>query len=250
MKRFPNSRILHGDGTPPSGEGTPPAGQLDAAGVQKLINNGIAAFAKNELPRLFDPFSTQLTGLGDLLKQMNERTPSTPPSTPLNKQDGNTLPPETNQLIQGLKKEVETLRASQTQETEKRIAAEKKALDTDQESKVRAALKGFDFATEDAAEDAYTLVSKMITRSEDGNLVSSDNLPYDSFIKDFIPTKKPHLLAPVNRSGAGATAGTGRQTGRTSVDIADIKPGASKETLAAAGSQIRALIAEANGSTR
>jgi hypothetical protein len=129
---------------------------------------------------------------------------------------------------------VKALETKHTSEVELRGKAEARALQTDKASKINEILNGFDFATPDARTDAFELLEPMIVRSEDGALISKkENLPFDTFIQDFLPGKKAYLLSASKTKGSGATGTPGFKAGSKQIGLEDIKAGMTNEELTA-----------------
>jgi hypothetical protein len=109
---------------------------------------------------------------------------------------------------------------------------------------IRASLGDFNFASDDAREDAFRALRDEVKRGEDGELYGGDFVP----VKDFIKTRmasKTHLLAAKQVDSAGARANAGMAGGR-SVQLEDIKMGMKPETREAAWATVRALQHELN----
>ncbi len=233
MKRLPNGRIVHGDPTPMAGE-PPPA--VTEARVTELVNGAVTGALKNfqekQLPGLFKPVNETLASITESLRTLSEAAPKA--KEPAAAAAGDV---ETNTVITGLRKQLDTLTKTQADEVKRREAAETAAQNTQKESKIRTLLDQFEFVNADAKEDAFSLVSPLITRDADGNLIGGD-LTADAFIKDFIPAKKGHLLAPVNTKGGGPAPGA-RRIGGAQVGIESIKPGMSQADLSAVAAAIR-----------
>jgi hypothetical protein len=181
----------------PNPEAPPPAGPaFDAAAFKDdlLVElrkdlNGIAKSLKTDLGKLLKP----------------EAPPPSPEPTPTPTPGSD---PEKNALALQLKRLQE--------DSDKRIKAlettnaetQKRAEETERDSKIRSKLADFSFATEQAKETAFQLFKGAVTRSDDGSLVAGD-LPFDKFIETELPGTHAYLLAPKDVSGAGARKGGG-----------------------------------------
>jgi hypothetical protein len=121
--------------------------------------------------------------------------------------------------------------------------AERRAEEKDRHAQISTILSEFQFASPDAAAAARSLFAGQISRVKDGEaLVGPDGTtPYDKYLRESIEGPQSFFLAPKNVSGAGAGNPGGRSGGKT-INAEDIKPGMSKEDLAAAGAQIAALM--------
>lgn len=194
----------------------------------------------------------QVTGFGDTLKGLNETlaglkvtvTPADKKIDPPPDNKLSTLPPEVaaqlTRLNADLRKTQDDLKSEQTARQE----TEKSAKQTRKESMVRAALNQFQYASPEAAEDAFSLISNSAEWAEDGRLVvNKDGQPLlvEDFVKTHIPEKKPYLLATVDKGGSGANAGR-LKSGGSAIGLGDIKVGMSKEETSAAVSAILAAI--------
>lgn len=227
-------------------EGEPGAGgggaAIDEARVNAIVNGALAKF-KTEVPKMFEsvltPLTQQLTEMGASFTSINEKLATTPPPvvTPPN---ASAIPPEVNAQLLQLTRGLETANKKLADSEKQREIAEKQAVETDKAAKVRSALAVHNYASPEAAEDAFSLINGMIERDANGKLVA-DGLPLEDFVKDFIPKSKAYLLAPTGRSGAGASAGQARG-GQQTFGIDGIKPGMSAEdSRSAAGAIVAAL---------
>jgi hypothetical protein len=120
---------------------------------------------------------------------------------------------------------------------------ERRSEEKDRHAQISTILSEFQFASPEAAAAARSLFAGQISRVKDGEaLVGPDGTtPFDKYLRDSIEGPQSFFLAPKNVSGAGAGNPTGRAGGKT-INAEDIKPGMSKEDLAAAGAQIAALM--------
>lgn len=216
--------------------------------ITDIVNAGLATAVKglkipsaDDLGKLVDG---KLTGISEALAKLTEAAPQGG-GKPDDK-GGKGGSPEDKAAIQNLTKQLEAVTKSQAESQKKAEEAEQKALSTDKESKIRTVLGEFEFTSEDARQDAYQLINGLITRDAEGNLLGQDNLPFDAFIRNFIPEKKGYLLAPLNRSGSGAPSGGSVKSGGPQAggkfQIEQIKPGMKGEELAAAVRAIRAAL--------
>lgn len=229
--------------------------QADVDQINGLINtslNGGIAKLKTEMTSSFQGMLKPFEGLGPALSTLTENL--TTLQTKMNEtpapgtKDGKEgkggkegeLSPEVALQIKNLTKQVEEQGKTLSTEKEARTKAEKAALDTAKESKLRNALNQFQFVNPEAAEDAYALISGQVTYDDNGALIAG-GLPMEDFVKDFVPSKKAHLLAPVGKGGAGASGGS--KTGAAGAfQMENIKTGMSvDDQKSAAGAIVRAL---------
>jgi hypothetical protein len=130
----------------------------------------------------------------------------------------------------------EATKASNLKAQEKEL----KALETERQSAIRASLGDFQFASDDAREDAFRAFRDEVKRGDDGELYGGDFVPVKDFIKARMATKT-HLLAPRDVTSSGAREHNGTQGGRQS-QLEDIKPGMDAKTREAAWAAVAAAI--------
>ena len=117
-----------------------------------------------------------------------------------------------------------------------RQEAEAKAEKTERESALQTALSQHKFASLKAREAVFTMMFSEIDRDEDGNLVVGD-IALDEHVKTQLESDEfAVFLEPERKGGAGASGGTPPRKG--SLDLDNLKPGASKEDRAAAAREI------------
>lgn len=211
-----------------SGDGKPVA--VDEKKVNDLINGALAKFAKDTLPKtITDATTAAVSGMTAQLTQLTENLTALqssivrPPADKDKDQkvigdDG--LTPAARAEFQKIQKALETSNANFAAEKTKREEAEANSAKDKKNSAIRAALADFTYANTEAAEDAFAWASAKVELDADGNYVA-DGLLLKDFVATAIPEKKGYLLAPVDKSGSGASGGRGRQTS-SKVDLNDI----------------------------
>lgn len=219
-----------GDGT--GGEGKTTA--VDEKRVNEIVNGALSRWSKDELPKtLKTSFETVTAGFNDQFKLITENLTAlaTPPGTSTGKEKdgkgGDELSPAVKAKFGEFEKIIKAQGETITNSENLRVAAEKRAKDTQKESKIRASLGQFTFATPDAAEDAYILVNGKVDFNDDGDLLA-DGLLLEDFVKTYIPEKKNYLLASTGKGGSGASNGTAKGN-KAKVDIEKIGPGMSAD---------------------
>lgn len=206
--------------------------------------NGAMAKLKTEVMTSVTGAMKPFEGLNDTLKTITDnlatlQTATPPPPDDKKKKDGE-LPPEVNAQLKALNDTVRKQGDQLTAEKTARETAEKAARDGAKASALRAELDQFDFSSPEAKDDAFTLASGLVNYDDTGNLVA-EGLPMKDFVKDFVTTKKRHLLAPENRGGTGANKGT-HKPGQGAFQLENIKPGMSLDDQMAAAAAIRAVL--------
>jgi hypothetical protein len=126
-----------------------------------------------------------------------------------------------------------------TEELNKKTNAQ--AEEKERHAAIRASLGDFQFASDDAREDAFRALRDEVKRGEDGELYGGDFVPAKDFIKARMATKT-HLLAPKQIDSSGARQNTGMPGGRQ-VQVEDIKPGMDTKTRDAAWAAVQAAAA-------
>jgi hypothetical protein len=115
-----------------------------------------------------------------------------------------------------------------------------KAEEKERHAAIRGSLGDFQFASDDARDDAFRSFREDVKRGEDGELYGGDMVP----LKDFIKTRmaaKTHLLAPKAVDSAGARANAGFVGGKQ-VQLEDIRSGMDTKTRDAAWAAVRAQV--------
>lgn len=236
------------------GEEAPPALTLQL--VNDSINSALARFQKDHLPGvitaavttatkgLTDQFATVGTTMAAIQESLTNRGGGEGDGDKKKKaeqQGDDGMTPAIRAAFEKLSRENATLKTGQETLTKAKDDADARALKTAKESSLRGALAQFQFAGTEAAEDAFNLLLPKIEVEEGTGAFLSDGLPLADFVTNFIPTKKPHLLAPVGKGGAGAANG-GQRGGQKAFTMEDIKPGMSNDEIARASSTILAAI--------
>lgn len=232
------------------GESTPPddqqASSLTEAKVHEIVNGALKRVETQVLPSLLKPFEDrQATFLADLTSRLDGLKSNAPGdgSHKKTEETGGTggLSPEVSARIHALETQSKRDADKLTKLEEERRRAEERSLKTDKESKIRSVLSGFTFVSPEAADDLFNLLDGAISRTDSGELIGGDNLPFDVFIKDYVPAKKAHFLAPAGKGGSGATGGTTRHD-NNKVNLEDIKPGMDQASIVKTAAAIRAAI--------
>lgn len=233
------------------GESAPPSDQANSASitetkVHEIVNGALKRMETQVLPSLLKPIEERQTNfLADLTSKLDSLKPVSSSDGSKNKSDEtNTSPglaPEVSARIHALETQSKRDADKLTKLEEERRKAEERSLKTDKESKIRSVLSGFTFVSPEAADDLFNLLDGAISRTESGELIGGDNLPFDVFIKDYVPAKKAHFLAPAGKGGSGATGGTTRHDNNR-VNLEDIKPGMDQASIAKTAAAIRAAI--------
>jgi hypothetical protein len=212
--------------------------------ISKMQKDVLPGILKSSLEGVTKQFGDQFTALTDNLA--NLQTTLTTNNDGKGKGSGDKkddVSPEVKAMLQKLEKSNADLAKKLEDEAKKRETAETKAKQTDKESQIRSLLNSeFAFATPEAAEDAFSLVSGKIDFDPETGKLVADGLPFGDFVKDFIPTKKPYLLSPKGKGGAGSEKG-GVKGSSGAFTLEQIKPGMSQEDMVkAAGSIKQALV--------
>lgn len=238
------------------GEEAPPALTLET--VNKTINDALARFQKDHLPGvittavttatkgLTDQFATVGTTMAAIQESLTARGGGEGDGGQGGKkkkdsEEGDGMTPAVRAAFDKLTRENAALKTGQDALQKGKEDADARALKTAKESALRGALAQFTFAGPEAAEDAFSLLLPKIEVEDGTGAFLSDGLPLADFVTTFVPTKKPHLLAPVGKGGAGAANG-GQRGGQKAFTMEDIKPGMSNEDIARASSTILAAI--------
>jgi hypothetical protein len=122
-----------------------------------------------------------------------------------------------------------------TEELNKKTNAQ--AEEKERHAAIRSSLGDFQFASDDAREDAFRALRDEVKRGDDGVLYGGDFVPVGDFIKTRMALKT-HLLAPKQVDSSGARQGVGMIAGRQ-VQFEDIKPGMDPKARDAAWEAVR-----------
>jgi hypothetical protein len=256
MLRNRLSRGVLMDADPGAGGGDGKTAVLDEKRVTELINttvNGaIGKLMKDDLPKVLKTNTESLTAMfGDQFKTLNDGLAALKPVEPVKTPDGKggdktvDLPPEYKAKFNEFEKTIKTQGETLAAEQKARLAAEQKAKATEKDSKVRSSLNQFTFATPEAAEDAFTLISSKVDFNDEGELLA-DGLLLNDFVSTYIPEKKPYLLASAGKGGSGASSGT-TKGGKGKFEIEKIGAGMSADDQKSAISAILDALPNAQG---
>lgn len=227
INRFASGPLMEEAGTA-TGTG------LDKAAVDTMINGALTRFAKEVLPNTLKDFgktqTDQLTALTTNLTTLQESINAMGTNTggDKKKKDGEGEGTGDDGLTPAMRARLQNMERKQKETDDKLLAEQsaRKEAETKQrleakQNAIRKELGSLDYASPEAAEDAFMLVNGKVEEDSDGNYIA-DGLPLTDFVKTYLPEKKPHLLAPVPRSGSGAN--TGQQPGQRvkKVQIDDI----------------------------
>jgi hypothetical protein len=122
-----------------------------------------------------------------------------------------------------------------TEELNKKTTAQ--AEEKERHAAIRSSLGDFQFASDDAREDAFRALRDEVKRGDDGVLYGGDFVPVTDFIKTRMAAKT-HLLAPKQIDSSGARQGVGMVGGKQ-VQFEDIKPGMDPKARDAAWEAVR-----------
>jgi hypothetical protein len=213
--------------------------------VTKLVSDAVKAASvatEQKFTALLKPFEGlggQLTTLMETVtaeKTAREEAATQAANNGKTKDGKDAIPPELAKQLNDLTKSQTALQKQLADEQGKREKAEQAAKQTARESAVRAELNNYKFANPEAANDAFSLLLPQVEESADGQLIAG-GLPLADYVKDYLPSKKAHLLAPAGKGGSGASnTGTG---GSSTFQYEEIKPGMSAEQVSRAAAAIR-----------
>lgn len=225
------SRGLLMDGEPGGGGGLKKGDPVTLDAVNAAITAGIAKFAKDNLPGAIKDATKDL---GASLLTITESLTTLQTSLtggggggdhkgkPGEKGDDG-LTPELRVRFAKYEKDAKDTSTALAQEKEKREVAEKAQKETAKHSAIRQALGQHSYASPEAEEDAFVLISgKVDFDPEDATRLLADGLPLNDFVASYIPEKKPHLLAAQGKGGAGAQGGGTKGGPSSKVQIEDI----------------------------
>ncbi len=218
------------EGEPAAGGGGLKKGDpITLEAVNAAVAAGIAKFTKDNLPGAIKDatkdLGTSLTGITETLAILQGAITGGGGNDDGKKKgekgdDG--LTPEARVRFANLEKAVKTSNDALAEEKTKRETAEKGQRDTAKQSAIRQALGQHAYASPEAEEDAFVLISgKVDFDPEDPTRLLADGLPLNDFVANYIPDKKPHLLAAQGKGGAGAQGGSAK-SGSSKVDIESI----------------------------
>jgi len=242
---FGQKSVLMEEENPGGGGGT----SVSMEDVNKAINGALARFGKDELPKSIKaavteatkPFTTQFENIGTALTGITEKLGDgggsggagggTGGGAGGNKggagggtegDDGMT--PAARAKFANIEKLLKQTNDRLETTDKAREAAELKAKVTEKNSAIKQALSALQFTDPGALDDAFAAVAGQIDFDPDSGELIGNGLPVAEFVKGFIEEKKPYLLAPVNKGGAGAGSGN-RKGGTPGTQFEDIRPG-------------------------
>lgn len=246
VKKFAYNQHMRvrGEEPPPNKDAAPAS--LSEARVHEIVNGAFKRVETQVIPSLLKPIEErQTTFLADLTAKLDSITKTPDPGgdkSPSDKDKNASVSPDVAARIHSLEQQSKRDADKLAKLEQERVNAENRSLNTEKESKIRSVLAEFSFVSKDAADDVFSIVERLIVRNEANELISEEGgLPVDVFLRDFIPSKKAHFLAPAGKSGSGATPGSTRDSAGK-VNIEDIKPGMSQAELAKAAAAIRQAI--------
>lgn len=226
------------------------AQQITEARINEMINGALKRFSTVEMPKALEPVTKQLSefqtataSIVDELKALKAKPAEGAPK-PNDKGDApaesKAADPETNARLKQMEDRNRTL-AEQVEALKKDgELKEQRALQVDQESRVRQALNKLQFVDGSAAEDAFMIINRMVRRTDDNELIIGDDgeaLPVADFVRDFFPKQRPYYLKPDGVSGSGAGSGD-PAVPNPRVSLEGIIPGADEKALVAAAAEI------------
>jgi hypothetical protein len=237
--------------------------------IQSTINDAVANFKKGDLPKLIaGELTTQITPIKTTLDGFTEKLEKLVTGGSGSGGSGGTgggtggaggsgsgggtgtgNDPNMNAEILSLKRNQESLQKKLDDAETNRKAAEARAELTDRHSRLRAMLGKFRFADAEAAGGVFDLFAGRVVRGENGDQLivktPGGDLPAEQFVDDYVTQHLKGLLAPADAGGTGAGAGAGK--GKGSVQLEDIRPGAKREDLQKAATEVAALARTALG---
>jgi hypothetical protein len=243
--------LMEGEPGSGGGDGKGPVA-LDDKAVNAMINGALAKFAKDTLPNVVKEAATaavsglsgQLTTLTENLTTLQSQVKPPVDDKDKNKPGEDGLTPAARAEFQKIQKALDTANANFAAEKTAREKAEAASALDRKNSAIRSELSQFQYASPEAAEDAFASVSAKIEQDADGNYVA-DGLLLKDYVSTFIPEKKSYLLAQVDKGGSGASGGRGRTT-PSKIDMDDITvanmadPKKAQAVAAAIAQQLRA----------
>lgn len=220
------------EGEPGGGGGGLKKGEpLTLEQVNQAASAAVAKWAKDNLPGAIKDatkdLGTSLTSITETLTTLQSALTSGGGDGKDGKgKDGkgdDGLTPELRVRLAKYEKDAKDTATALAQEKEKREAAEKAQKETAKQAAIRRALAQHTFASDEAAEDAFVLINgKVDYDPDDATRLLAEGLPLDDFVANYIPEKKPHLLAAQGKGGAGATGGSAKGSAASKVNIEDI----------------------------
>lgn len=220
-----------GGGNPnPGGDPNPGAGDQTIANLKlsdltKMLQDGITG-ALNTYDKKIQ--TTLKTFTPPAAADPNKKDP---PADPAKKKDGDGKDPFASAREQELTTRLETIE-------KERLAEKTSAQKVQLEAEVKSALSEFTWS-EGGKDIALQHYLSQATRNDAGELVIGE-MPLARYIKEHLPRSPlKNLLAARQVGGAGADKGGAGGAG--SIQIEDIKPGMSKESMAAAGAALARL---------
>lgn len=193
----------------------------------------------------FDPAAFQASLLGEVGKLLDQRfkafkPAAPPPPAPNPEPPADPKPGDKSPQVAALERQNKDLadRFKALEDQAKQTAA--RAEEKERHAAIRSSLGDFQFASDDARDDAFRAFREEVKRGEDGELYGGDMVP----LKDFIKTRmgsKTHLLAPKPVDSAGARPNAGIVGGKR-VQLEDIRAGMDPRAREAAWASVRALM--------
>lgn len=219
------------EGEPSGGGGGLKKGEpLTLEQVNQAASAAVAKWAKDNLPGAIKDatkdLGTSLTSITETLTTLQTALTSGGGDGKGKGKDDkgdDGLTPELRVRLAKYEKDAKDTATALAQEKEKREAAEKAQKETAKQSAIRRALGQHTFASDEAAEDAFVLINgKVDYDPDDPTRLLAEGLPLDDFVANYIPEKKPHLLAAQGKGGAGANGGSPKGGPSSKVNVEDI----------------------------
>lgn len=152
--------------------------------------------------------------------------------------------PAVNAQIVEMRRALEANEKATKELKDAKDAADKRADEMERSNAVNTALKDFNFREGSARETAITLLTPHIKRNDQGQIIAGENLPVETFAKDFFTKDHTYLFAPVGAAGSGASpSGQTFNGGVKRVQLEEINPRMTAETKDAAWKEVQALTA-------